>query len=214
MKRAAVVTLIVLGLMTGGFAFQQKTGTLKGKVEGEKGKPIADVDVRVMSSRSRAISEAKTDANGNYQLDLEPDSYTVSFDAEGYAGGTMRDMQQVEEGKTTEVKTITLTRAKRTSRVSGAVFDTDGRSLAGVHLKLVRVPTEGESKGSKKADSLSREYVSNNRGEFAFRLPSMRARYRVTASLDGYAAQTKFVDVSESEAVPLAFSLERLKKKE
>src|SRR5689334_5234155 len=123
MKRAAVVTLIVLCLVAGGFAFQQKTGTLKGKVEGEKGKPIADVDVRVMSSRSRAITEAKTDADGNFTLELEPDSYTVSFDAEGYAGGTMRDMQQVEEGKITEVKTITLVRAKRTSRVRGAVFD-------------------------------------------------------------------------------------------
>jgi hypothetical protein len=212
MKRAAVVTLIVLGLVTAGFAFQQKTGTLKGKIEGEKGKPIADVDVRVMSSRSRAITEAKTDADGNYQLELEPDNYTVSFDAEGYAGGTMRDMQQVEEGKVTEVKTITLVRAKRTSRVRGAVFDSDGRSLAGVHLKLVRVPTAEEEKERKKIESLSREYVSNNRGEFAFRLPPSRARYRVTATLDGFAAQTKFVDVSESEAVPLAFTLERLKK--
>lgn len=212
MKRAAVVTLIVLGWLTGGLAFQQKTGTLKGKIEGEKGKPLADVDVRVMSSRSRAIVEAKTDADGYYKLDLEPDNYTVSFDAEGYAGGTMRDMQQVEEGKTTEVKTITLVRAKRTSRVSGAVFDNDGRSLAGVHLKLVRVPTAEEEKEHKKIDSLSREYVSNNRGEFAFRLPASRARYRVTASLDGYATQIKFVDVSESEAVPLAFTLERLKK--
>jgi uncharacterized protein YegP (UPF0339 family) len=212
MKRAAGITIIVLGLVTSGLAFQQKTGTLKGKVEGEKGKPVADVDVRVMSSRTRAITEAKTDAAGNYQLELEPDNYTVSFDAEGYAGGTMRDMQQVEEGKTTEVKTITLMKARRTSRVSGAVFDGDGRSLAGVRLKLVRVPSEEEAKEHKKIESLSREYVSNNRGEFAFRLPASRARYRVTASLDGYATQTKFVEVSESEAVPLAFTLERLKK--
>jgi hypothetical protein len=40
----------------------------------------------------------------------------------------------------------------------------------------------------------------------------VRARYRVTASLDGYKTQTKFVDVSESEAVPLAFNLEPVKK--
>src|SRR6266498_877008 len=108
MKRGACLTLIVFGLITGAFAYQQKTGTLKGKVENEKGKPLADVDVRVMSSRSRQIKEGKTDASGQYQLELEPDSYTVSFDAEGYSGGTMRDMQQVEEGKTTEVKTIAL----------------------------------------------------------------------------------------------------------
>lgn len=212
MKRGALLILIVFGLITGAFAFQQKTGTLKGKVEGEKGKPLADVDVRVMSSRSREIKEGKTDATGHYQLELEPDSYTVSFDAEGYSGGTLRDMQQVEESKATEVKTIQLTKAKRTSKISGAVFDARGVSLAGVHLKLARVPTEEEVKEKKKVDSLNRDYVTNNHGEFAFRLPPVRARYRVTASLDGYKTQTKFVDVSESEGVPLAFNLEPAKK--
>lgn len=212
MRRGALFILIVFGLVTGAYAAQQKTGTLKGKVEGEKGKPLADVDVRVMSSRSRDIKEGKTDANGLYQIELEPDSYTVSFDAEGYSGGTMRDMQQVEEGKTTEVKTIQLTKAKRTSKVSGAVFDFQGISLPGVRLKLVRVPTEEEAKEKKKVDSLSREYITNNHGEFAFRLPPARARYRVTATLDGYKTQIKFVDVGESEAVPLAFNLEPAKK--
>jgi Carboxypeptidase regulatory-like domain len=212
MQRVLLITFIVFGFITGAAAMQQKTGTLKGKVEGEKGKPLADVEVRVMSSRSRAIQETKTDASGGYQLDLEPDNYTVSFDAEGYAGGTMRDMQQIEEGKTTEVKTITLTKAKRTSKVSGAVFDANGLSLAGVRLKLARVPTEDEAKEHKKIESLSREYVTNNHGEFAFRLPAVRARYRVVASLDGYKTQTKFVDVNESEAVPLAFNLEPAKK--
>src|SRR5438270_9074028 len=180
MRRVALITLVVFGILTGAVAGQPQTGTLKGKVEGEKGKPLADVEVRAMSSRSRQIKEAKSDASGHYQLELEPDSYTVSFDAEGYAGGTLRDMQQVEEGKTTEVKTIQLTKAKRTSRVSGAVFDARGLSLAGVRLKLVRVPTEEEEKAHKKIESLSREYITNHRGEFAFRLPAVRARYRVT----------------------------------
>jgi hypothetical protein len=212
MKRVTFFILIGFGLIGGAFASEQKTGTLKGKVEGEKGKPLAEVEVRVMSSRSREIKEGKTDASGTYQLELEPDSYIVSFDAEGYAGGTMRDMQQVEEGKTTEVKTIQLTKAKRTSKLSGAVFDARGLSLARVRLKLVRVPSEEEVKANKKIDSLSREYITNSHGEFAFRLPAVRARYRVTASLDGYKTQTKFVDVSESEAVPLAFNLEPVKK--
>jgi Carboxypeptidase regulatory-like domain len=211
MRRVALITIVVFGLITGAFAAQQKTGTLKGRVEGEKGKPLADVDVHIMSSRSRQIQEAKTDASGRYQLELEPDSYTVSFDAEGYAGGTMRDMQQVEEGKTTEVKTVQLTKAKHTSRISGAVFDVKGRSLAGVRLKLVRVASEDDVKAHKKIESLSREYMTNNHGEFAFRLPSQRARYRVTASLDGYRTETKFIEVGESEAVPLAFNLEPLK---
>ena len=85
-------------------------------------------------------------------------------------------------------------------------------SLAGARVKLVRVPTEDEEKDKKRIDSLTRDYTTNNHGEFAFRLPATRARYRLTASLDGFKSDTKIVDVSENEAVPLAFSLEPVKK--
>jgi hypothetical protein len=212
MKRVLIITLVVLCSTATAFAVQQKTGTLKGKIENEKGKPIAEADVRAMSSRTRSVKEAKTDQSGSYALELEPDDYTVSFDAEGYTGGTLRDMQQVEEGKTTEVKTMRLVKAKRTSLIRGAVFDTRGLSLAGARVKLVRVPTEDEEKDKKRIDSLTRDYTTNNHGEFAFRLPATRARYRLTASLDGFKSDTKIVDVSENEAVPLAFSLEPVKK--
>ncbi|HKS42326.1 MAG TPA: carboxypeptidase-like regulatory domain-containing protein [Blastocatellia bacterium] len=212
MQRIVYIALVVLCLAATAFAVQHKSGTLKGKIENEKGKPLADVDVRAMSSRTRSVKETKTDQSGNYSMELEPDDYTVSFDAEGYAGGTLRDMHQVEAGKTTEVKTMQLQKAKRTSLIRGAVFDLHGLSLAGARVKLVRVPTEDEEKGKKKIDSLSRDYTTNNHGEFAFRLPSSRARYKLTASLDGYKSETKTVDVSESEAVPLSFSLEPVKK--
>src|SRR5215471_2507434 len=117
MNRLLLLALVVLCFCTFAPASQQKTGTLKGKVLGEKGKPLADADVHVMSSRTRDIKDGKTDAQGQFQFELEPDSYTVSLDAEGYAGGTLRDMQQVEEGKVTEVKAVQLNRAKHTSRI-------------------------------------------------------------------------------------------------
>jgi hypothetical protein len=165
-----------------------------------------------MSSRTRAVKEAKTDEFGSYSFELEPDDYTISFDADGFQGGTLREMQQVEEGKETKVKTIQLAKARRTSLLRGAVFDSEGRSLAGVRLKLARVPTMDEIKESKKVQSLSMSYITNNRGEFAFRLPSVRARYQITATLSGYKPETKNVEVNEDEAVPLSFSLEPLKK--
>lgn len=212
MKRVLLITVAVMCSVMAASASQQKTGTLKGKIESEKNKPIAGADVRVMSIRNRTVKEAKTDQAGGYSFELEPDDYTVSFDAEGFQGGTLRDMQQVEEGKETKVKTIQLQKARRTSLLRGAVFDTDGRSLAGVRLKLIRVSTVDEAKEKKKVGSLSMSYVTNNRGEFAFRLPSARARYQVTAALSGYKPETKTIDVNEDEAVPLAFSLESLKK--
>ena len=52
-----------------------------------------------MSSRTRNIKEAKTDNLGSYSFELEPDDYTISFDADGFQGGTLRDMQQVEADK-------------------------------------------------------------------------------------------------------------------
>src|SRR6185503_8698258 len=162
MKRVIAVAFVILCFAALAAASQRKTGTLKGKVENEKGKPVADVGVRVESSRTRLVKETKTDQSGSYLLELEPDDYTVSFDAEEYTGGTLRDMQQVEEGKTTEVKTMRLAKAKRTSLIRGAVFDTRGLSLAGARVKLVRVPTEDEEKNKKRIDSLTRDYTTNS----------------------------------------------------
>lgn len=194
-------------------ASPQSAGTLKGKIENEKGKPIAGAEVRVMRHRDRSIKETRTDQTGAYSFELEPDDYTVSFDAEGYQGGTLVQMQQVEQGKETTVKTIRLEKAgRKTSLIRGAVFDRNGGSLAGVNLKLVRVPTEEEEKEHKRIGSFSMSYTTNSHGEFAFRVPASRARYRVTATLSGYKTEVKTIDVTESEAVALAFSLEPVKR--
>jgi uncharacterized GH25 family protein len=206
----AAAILVCAPLIT--HASAQKVGTLKGKIENEKGKPVAGAEVRAMSSRTREMSETTTDQSGNYKFSLEPDAYVVSFDAEGFQGGTLRQMQQVEEGKETEIKTIRLPKAKRTSLVRGAVFDSNGSSLGGARVKLIRVPTAEQQKEGKRIESLSRDYSTNNRGEFAFRLPPLRARYQVTATHPGYKPETKIVEVNEDEAVPLAFTLEPLKK--
>jgi len=213
MKRVFTIALILLCSLITAFAAPQSVGMLKGKIENEKGKPIAGAEVRAMRSRDRSLKETKTDEAGNFSFDLVPDDYTVSFDAEGYQGGTLVQMQQVEEGKETTVKTIRLSKVgHRTSLIRGAVFDSQGASLAGVHLKLARVPTSDEEKERKRVRSFSLSYTSNSHGEFAFRVPAARARYQITATLHGYKLETKLVDVNESESVPLSFSLEPVKK--
>src|SRR3989441_12100671 len=139
MRKSLLTLFLVLSALVAASA-SQKTGTLKGKIENEKGKPISGADVRAMRSRDHSVKETKTDEAGNYSFELEPDDYTVSFDAEGYQGGTLVQMQQVEEGKETAVKTIRLGKVThRTSLIRGAVFELRGASLAGGHLKLVRV---------------------------------------------------------------------------
>lgn len=214
MMKKLTLALALFCLVSIAFAEGQgKTGTLKGKIENEKGKPIEGAEVRAMRSRDRSVKETKTDKAGDYSFDLEPDDYTISFDAEGFQGGNLVQMQQVEEGKETTIKAIRLQAAShRTSLIRGAVFDSAGASLAGVHLKLVRIPTAEEEQERKHVGSFSRNYTSNSHGEFAFRVPTTRARYQVTATLHEYKPQSKTVDVNGSEAIPLAFSLEPVKK--
>jgi hypothetical protein len=212
MKKLTGLCICVISLAIAASGSQQKTGALKGKIEDEKGKAIAGAEVRIMSSRDRSVTETKTDASGAYSFDVPPDEYTISFQAEGYQEGTLQDMQQVEEGKETRVKTIRLPKATHTSLIRGSVFDAEGRSISGARIKLVRIPTEDEQKEGKHFKALSRDYVSNTHGEFAFRLPSARARYRITAGAPGYRADTKEVDVNEREAVPVAMTLLPLKK--
>ena len=197
----------------------QQTGTLKGKVTDEKGKPIPAAEVRIVSMRDRSVKELKTDESGVYSIELEPDEYTVSVDAEGFQGGTLQSFQQVEAGKETQVKTIALAHARHSSLIRGSVFDSSGATVAGAHVKLEPVrgtehkdEHKDEHKGGKHAKAINRDYVTNARGEFAFRLPSARAQYRVTATLAGYKSDSKVVDVNENETVPLALTLEPLKK--
>jgi len=212
MTKLIGIFILVACFAAGAIGVQQKTGTLKGKIEDEKGKPIAGATVRIMSSRDRAVSETKTDAGGTYSFEVTADEYTISFQAEGYQEGSLQDMQQVEEGKETRVKTIKLPKATHTSLIRGTVFDFQGRSISGARIKLVRIPTEEEQKEGKHVKGLSRDYVSNIHGEFAFRLPSARARYRITAAAPGFRPDTKEVDVNESEAVPVAMTLLPIKK--
>jgi carboxypeptidase family protein len=214
MNGFSISHIVVLCIIASAVAAQRNTGTLKGKIENEKGKPIVGAEVRVMRSRDRSVKETKTTEAGGYSFELQPDDYTVSFDAEGYQGGTLVQMQQVEEGKETEVKTIRLLKAgQRTALIRGAVFDSNGASLAGVSLKLARVPTDEEEKDRKHIKAFSMSYTTNSHGEFAFRVPTSRARYQISATLNGYKREIKTVDVSGSEAVPLAFSLEPVKHK-
>ncbi len=213
MNRILIAALSVLCSLMATVAASQSSGTLKGKIEDEKGKPIAGAEVRALRNRDRSLKETMTDNAGNYSFELIPDDYTVSFDAEGYQGGTLVQMQQVEEGKETAVKTIRLIKAShRTSLIRGAVFDSSGASLPGVTLKLARVPTADEEKEHKHVGSFSLSYTSNSHGEFAFRVPAARSRYQIIATRNGYKTEKKLVDVNESESVPLSFSLESVKK--
>ena len=82
--------------------------------------------------------------------------------------------------------------------VAGSVFDANGRSLRGVRVLVV----------SEDAPKKKHHAASDGRGEFAVRVPAGAGRYVVTVQAKGFAAQSKAVEVFESEKTSVTFLLE------
>ena len=81
--------------------------------------------------------------------------------------------------------------------IVGSVFNESGRSLPGAR---VVVAPEGAPKKKRQA-------ASDGRGEFAVRVPAGAGRYVVSVEAQGFAAQSKTVEVFESEKTSVTFLL-------
>ena len=88
--------------------------------------------------------------------------------------------------------------------VSGTVFRDDGRTLRGAQVTLRADPESGPPPKGRPLTA-----VTDQRGEFAFRLPAGPMRYNVSVKALEFRAQEKFVSVSGDERVDVFFQLER-----
>jgi hypothetical protein len=81
--------------------------------------------------------------------------------------------------------------------IAGTVFRPDGRSLPGATIEV-----SAESSGGKKLRA-----STDQRGEFAVRVPAGQALYRVTARAKGFGTAEKAVEVFSDEKVRANFVL-------
>jgi hypothetical protein len=139
----AVVAAVVLlaGLSTFRASAQTaNTGGIVGVVTDASGKPLADV--RVTASAPSQTASAVSSANGFYSiLSLIPDTYTVSFQKEGYTAVSVpgitvvqEQTQRVNEQMRTELRTIATVRASGASNLvkpneTGDVYTVSGAQL-------------------------------------------------------------------------------------
>lgn len=91
------------------------------------------------------------------------------------------------------------------SVVAGTVFREPGLALPGVEVTLTPAAEDNAEKPSRKVKKLS--FMTNTRGEFAFRLPSGKSRYTVAAVLKGFKTQKKNVETGPDERVDVTFTL-------
>lgn len=88
--------------------------------------------------------------------------------------------------------------------VAGTVFQDDGRLLRGAQVTLRPDPEDGPPPKGKPLTA-----ATDQRGEFAFRLPAGAMRYNLSVKALGFRAQEKIVSVSGDERVDVFFRLER-----
>jgi len=201
------VIALLLSLILSFTPTTQNGGSIKGKVENERGKVFQGVKVTARNKETGRSKDARTNDKGEYTItDLEPGSYTISFEADGYQTGTLRQPQEVEAGKTTTIKQVKMVKENAYALIRGSVFTEQGLVFPGAKVIIERVPV-----GNEPIEKFKSEYTTNTRGEFAFKLPPLPARYRLTATFKGFKDASKEVEVDKGEGRSVSLILEKLK---
>jgi len=201
------VILFLLGFVLsveGAIPQASPSGSISGEARDERGQPVARAKVRAIEVRTnRTRAEALTAEDGRFVLsDLAPGRYALLVSSADHEPAIVRSVE-VKAGRETTLKSpIRLRRAEAYAVISGATFDPNGFLLPGARVVLERLPL-----GEEKVPPLKLEQISNSSGEFAFRVPGERGRYRLTATASGYEPDVQIVEVGGLERRRVALRL-------
>jgi hypothetical protein len=197
-----LAAVFVLLISVASAAAQDKTtGSIKGRVRVETGKP-SEVAV-IVRQGEREITQGATNSKGEFIINgLQPGIYSVTFRKPGLSVGTVNDIE-VRAGKVRPLgdRLVLTVDESSIAFLRGSVFDPSGRSVPGARVELARIEENGSLK--KLADRITTET-----GQFAFRLPPDKARYRVTVKAGGAQDATQEVTVDDAVVYRIAVTLE------
>lgn len=183
-------------------AAQQTTGSIKGKVRVESGAGAAGVAV-IAREGEREITRVETNSKGDFTITgLAPGTYGLTFRRTGLSVGSIENVE-VRVGKTRALndRLVLTVDTGSIASVRGSVFDPDGRSVPGVRVEIARQAASGAA-GKKIA-----ERITTQSGEFAFRVATDKAKYRVTVKADGAEPVTGEIEVDGAAIYRLSLSL-------
>ena len=196
----ALVALIMMLFVAVSFAQDHSVGGLKGKVRVEKGS-AAGVSV-VVRQGDREVTRVTTSSGGDFSVTgLAPGVYGLTFPKAGLSVATIETIN-VKAGKPTSLSDRLYLTVDEGSIafIKGSVFSDSGRSLPNARVELARVLEDGSLK---KIDGR----VTNETGQFSFRLTPDAGKYRLTAKADHMVAATKDVEVDGAVVYRVALSL-------
>jgi hypothetical protein len=205
MNRPKTIITFLIILLTAATAFAQDptTGGIKGKVR-TKGQGLTGDVIVTVRQNDREVAHASTNRKGEFQISgLAPGIYGLTFRKPGLSMGTLEDVR-VRAGKTNELPDhliLTINEAS-IAKLSGSVFNEGGFSFPNVRVELARLNADGTTK---KLDGR----LTNESGQFVFRLSPDKATYRVTVKAEGAEAQTKDVEIDGALIYRIAFTIQR-----
>jgi hypothetical protein len=182
-------------------AQDKSTGSIKGRVRVEAGKP-SEIAV-IVRQGEREVTQGVTNSKGEFTVNgLQPGLYSVTFRKPGLSVGTVNNVE-VRAGKVRPLgdRLILTIDESSIAFLKGSVFDPAGRSVPGARVEIARVEADGSLK--KLGDR-----VTTETGQFSFRLPPDKAKYRVTAKAGGAKDSSQEITVDDAVVYRIALTLE------
>lgn len=203
MFRCRIVSAVLLLLLLAGVCVGQKskpTG-VKGKVRVDESVTAEGVVVSVRQGGSE-VAHAETDRNGRFEITgLAPGRYALIFSKTGLRTAELRDFEiSANKLRSLGDRVFMPVDEGALALLKGSVFNASGHSLGGAQVELARVNSDGTVQ---KIDGR----VTNELGEFAFRLLPNAARYRLTAKFGSLAPAVKEVDIEGPSVYRVGLSL-------
>jgi len=179
---------------------QDKSGTIKGKVKVEKGSAVG-VSV-ILRKDDQELRRVETDRKGEFTMSRIPvGTYGLTFRKPGLAVATIEKLE-VKSG-TRSLKDLVLSVDEGSiAFIRGSVFNEGGRSVPGVRIELSKIVSENS------VDKLDSR-VTNETGEFVFRVPPEAAKYRLTLKAGDAESVSKDVEVTEALVYRIALTYKK-----
>lgn len=200
LHKCSCVVLFAVLVSSVAFAQGRTTSGVKGKVRVVSGS-ASGVSV-VVRKGDNEVARTMTDGKGSFRIEgLAPGVYSLIFTKHGFSTGTLSSVE-VRAGKMRELsdKLVLTIDEGSLAFLRGSVFDPIGRSVPGARIELLRVGADGTEK---KIDGR----LTNESGQFVFRLTPEAAKYRVRAKMDGAEPVSKDVEIDGAAIYRVALSL-------
>jgi hypothetical protein len=200
--KSLLLGLVVLGLPLLVSAQDKTTGAIKGKVRVERGSP-SGVAIILLQGENE-ITRVQSDKKGDFVIShVAPGTYSVRLRKPGLMVGTIDDIT-VKAGQTRPLgdRLYLSVDAGSIALINVSVFDEGGRSVRDVRVDLARIISDDQLE---KIDT----HMTDESGQFVFRLPPAPAKYRLTIMSNDAEHVSKDVEVDMAARYAVALTYKK-----